>query len=57
VGRVEAKLILEDWGWMRSIAVVVSNLLLDYKVVLVDVGDEGGLVQAGNVDDQVHLSI
>jgi hypothetical protein len=57
VGRVEAKLILEDWGWMRSIAVVVSNLLLDYKVVLVDVGDEGGLVQAGNVDDQVHLSV
>ena len=54
---IEAKFILEDGGRMRPISKTILYFLLDYELILVDIGNDGWWIEMWQVDDELHLCV
>ena len=52
---IEAELVLEHRCRVLAIPKAILDLLLDGELVLVYIGDDGGWVEMGQVDDEVHF--
>jgi hypothetical protein len=57
VRSIKAKFVLENGRGVRPIPIPILHLFLYYEFVLIDVGDDGRVVQVGNIDDQMHFCI
>lgn len=54
---IEHELIFEYRSRMDFVTIAIFDLLHHNEVVLVDVSDESGLMQVGNVEQQMHFAV